>query len=487
MKLPNVIFVLLMLLTVGAFAEDYTTGNVIDGQWYGTTTTTTQTGGENSHTVSSGPTPVYNSTTGEIIFSYGYTTVAQFIGINQVLGNLGSGVALSGYNYSFDYYNQEFNRGQLYFDAYLFGSNGSVLDMLFMQLQHTHNGYTNVSGTQTFASPYDISLLSSLNIYFSGRDDRFWAGYYGPKVKDVNVSLNYTYVYDPCSSDPLYSTSCPGYWEAFTQQLCASGVTLLCSSQSNVSVAEIEDPLPVQTTQIVQAVEQESSSGEVKVDAGGIEVSASGELSVPDGIPEEVKEKKEIDKNLIASIVREAIDNTETLRIVNQSIDDSLDENSNPSFVTSVSLFGDILNDPISELIFTRLNFSASLVGNSTTENLEVVEENVSQTNISQTNITLETQSSVTVEQVQETKEEVTVKQNVEPNDAAGGVDITSIAVAPVGFNNYLNKNLTDARFYEQKEIYKNQQVVDNRTAQRLLSGASDRLHQEMVDEQYKR
>jgi hypothetical protein len=487
MRLPNVIFVLLMLLTVGAFAEDYTTGNVIDGQWYGTTTTTTQTGGENSHTISSGPTPVYNSVTGEIIFSYSYTTVAQFIGINQVLGDLGTGVALSGYNYSFDYYNQEFNRGLLYFDVYLFGSNGSVLDMLFMQLQHTQNGYTNVSGTQTFASPYDISLLSSLNIYFSGSDDRFWAGYYGPKVKDVNVSLNYTYVYDPCSSDPLYSTSCPGYWDAFVQQLCASGITFLCASQSSVSVAEIEDPLPIQTSQPVQVVEQESSSGEVKVDAGGIEVSASGELSVPDGIPEEVKEKKEVDKNLIASIVREAIDNTETMRVVNQSIEDSLDENSNPSFATSVSLFGDILNDPISELIFTRLSFSVSSVSNNVSEGLEITEETTTQSNNSQATVIADTQSSVTVEQVQETKEEVTVNQNAEPNDAAGGVDIASIAVAPAGFNNYLNKNLTDAKFYEEKEIYKNQQVVDNRRAQRLLSGASDRLHQEMVDEQYKR
>jgi hypothetical protein len=483
MKLTNTIFVFLILLSMGVFAEDYTTGNVIDNQWYNTTTTTTQTGGENSHTISSGPTPVYNSTTGEIIFSYGYYTVAQFIGINQVLGNLGSGIALSGYNYSFDYYNQDFNRGTLYFDAYLFGNNGSILDILYMQLAQTTNGYTNVSGTQTFASPYDISLLSSLNIYFSGSDDRFWAGYYGPKVKDVNVSLNYTYVYDPCTSDPLYSSSCPGYWEAFIQQLCASGVTFLCPSQSGVSIAEVEEVLPIQTSQPVQIVEQESTSGEVKVDAGGVEVSASGELSVPDGIPDEVKEKKEVDKNLIASIVREAIDNTETMRIVNQSIDDSLDESSNPSFATSVSLFGDMLNDPVSELIFLRLSFNS----NASSENTEISEDATTQTNTNQNNLISETQTQVVVEQVQETKEEVTVNQNAEPNEAASGVDIASIAVTPAGFNSYLNKNLIDARFYEEKEIYKNQQVVDNKRAERLLNSASDKIHQEMVNEQYKR
>jgi len=474
MRLANTLFVFLMFLTVGAFAENYTTDNVINEQWYNTTTTTTQTGGENSHTISSGPTPVYNSTTGEIIFSYGYYTVAQFIGINQVLGSLGTGVALSGYNYSFDYYNQDFNRGTLYFDAYLFGSNGSVLDMLYMQLSQTTNGYTNVSGTQTFASPYDISLLSSLNIYFSGRDDRFWAGYYGPKVKDVNVSLNYTYVYDPCVSDPLYSTSCPGYWEAFVQQLCASGVTFLCPSQNGVSVAENEDPLPTLTvSQPVQTVEQESTTGEVKIDAGGVELSTTGELSVPDGIPEEAKEKKETNVD-IAGIVRRATDETQTMQIVNRSIEESQDDLLGMNF----SLTGDILNDPLSEILFLRTLFG----------NLSANEENDSENSSSQQIANIDTNTStVTIEQSQETNEETTVNQNAESNDAAGGVDIASIAVTPAGFNNYLTKNIVDARFYEEKEIYKGQEIIDNRRAQRLLSGASDRLHEEMVNDQYKR
>jgi hypothetical protein len=54
-----------------------------------------------------------------------------------------------------------------------------------------------------------------------------------------------------------------------------------------------------------------------------------------------------------------------------------------------------------------------------------------------------------------------------------------------VGFNNYTTLTLSDAAFYEPKEVYKNQRVVDNARAQRLLQGASDRLHQEMVNSQY--
>ena len=74
------------------------------------------------------------------------------------------------------------------------------------------------------------------------------------------------------------------------------------------------------------------------------------------------------------------------------------------------------------------------------------------------------------------------VKSNVQDNDAATGVSIDSIARTPVGFNTYLVA-LNDAAFYAPKEIYRNQKTVDNVRALRQL--ASDRLHQQMVDQQY--
>ena len=74
------------------------------------------------------------------------------------------------------------------------------------------------------------------------------------------------------------------------------------------------------------------------------------------------------------------------------------------------------------------------------------------------------------------------VKSNVQDNDAAAGVSIASIARTPVGFNTYMIA-LTDASFYAPKEIYRNQKTIDNTRALRQL--ASDRLHQQMVDQQY--
>ena len=78
------------------------------------------------------------------------------------------------------------------------------------------------------------------------------------------------------------------------------------------------------------------------------------------------------------------------------------------------------------------------------------------------------------------------VKRNVEPNEVAGAVDIANIATQPKGFDAYTKLTLLDAQFYKSEEVYKNQKTVDNERVLRGLLRGSDRLHQEMVDLQYK-
>jgi hypothetical protein len=75
------------------------------------------------------------------------------------------------------------------------------------------------------------------------------------------------------------------------------------------------------------------------------------------------------------------------------------------------------------------------------------------------------------------------VNRNVQPNDLAGGVDLATMATTPAGFNAY-SIVLRDTAFYEPKEIYKGQRVVDNVQVLRQMS--SDSLHKRMVDQQYK-
>ncbi len=77
-----------------------------------------------------------------------------------------------------------------------------------------------------------------------------------------------------------------------------------------------------------------------------------------------------------------------------------------------------------------------------------------------------------------------TVKKNVKDNDAAGGVTIASIANQPAGYDAYFSA-LQDRPFYPPKEVYRNQKVVDNVRLLRGLTGNGDRLHQQMIEQQY--
>lgn len=75
------------------------------------------------------------------------------------------------------------------------------------------------------------------------------------------------------------------------------------------------------------------------------------------------------------------------------------------------------------------------------------------------------------------------VNRNVQSNELAGGVDIATMATQPAGYQAYAVA-MPDASFYAPREIYRNQVNVDN---VRLLRGlASDKLHQDLVNLQYK-
>jgi hypothetical protein len=75
------------------------------------------------------------------------------------------------------------------------------------------------------------------------------------------------------------------------------------------------------------------------------------------------------------------------------------------------------------------------------------------------------------------------VNRNVLPNELAGSIDLASMALQPKGFEAY-SVVLKDTAFYEPKEVYRGQTIIDNVRALRQMG--SDRLHKEMVDSQYK-
>jgi hypothetical protein len=92
--------------------------------------------------------------------------------------------------------------------------------------------------------------------------------------------------------------------------------------------------------------------------------------------------------------------------------------------------------------------------------------------------------NSITALQEQRIDNNETVKNKGDVSELAGGVDLTKLTALPTGYASYLSFTIKDSPFYDIKEVYKNQVNVDNARALRQIS--SDRLHQQLINLQYK-
>jgi hypothetical protein len=137
------------------------------------------------------------------------------------------------------------------------------------------------------------------------------------------------------------------------------------------------------------------------------------------------------------------------------------------------------------ELLGTGITVSNNRVFNQE-ENVEIGFTFSTQQNRESQSVILDSNvSNIIVDNEQEEKSKSSVKNRGPISEMAGGPDISILAQTPIEFNNYLKQNIQDSPFYKSEEIYKNQQNVDNRRALRMFNG-SDRLHQEMINEQYR-
>lgn len=171
--------------------------------------------------VSGGPTPAFNPSTNTIIFSYSTATVAQTYAFNQALRN--AGLAIGGYDYSWQINNSGMNTGTLAGKFTLTALNGTALQTYnYTYNESTGNAdqFVTHSGTQWFPQNHSSSNISGFTMEWTGKDNRFWAGYWGPRVREPSIALRY--IVDACAANPLSSPECPGYQQAYLTQQCTS-------------------------------------------------------------------------------------------------------------------------------------------------------------------------------------------------------------------------------------------------------------------------
>jgi len=188
--------------------------------WTGTTTGTLPPGA-----MPGGPGALYDPATNTIHFSYGQATVAQTMVLNRILS--GTGIQVNGYNWSWQINNNNYDNRQGGTDtltASILTRNSSNFTVhTFTQNYNAKFDWTTFSGTQTYPTPYQLSGLNNIRVQFSGVDSGFWAGYFGPQIRNVNIGLNYSV--DPCATNPAYSPTCSNYNTVSISDNLLSGTT----------------------------------------------------------------------------------------------------------------------------------------------------------------------------------------------------------------------------------------------------------------------
>lgn len=408
--------------------------------------------------------------------------------------------------------------------------------------------WTNFNFSENFTSPLNASSIGKVQYGFIGRDNNGWAGPYGPEVINVSFSLKYTV--DPCSVNVLSSPSCPGYLSAInslTPATVAASSTIVSTPTTVATLPTTADVQP--STVVVDAGGVEvSTSGTISA-PDNIPQSVKESAQKTESEKQEEKTKSGPNMSLVMSVVRQVQANDRAVQAsavenalqevssaianaqeqTNMVIENNQRNNAAQQQAAAESQQTSIVNLQLQNMQTSRqssFNFEPVAAVNQIQQIQKPVEQVNTQTQVQVSKVDYSllpltvqpfTSSQVSVFRQNENQGEIiaqtnfvsnespiksileqkpfienttteqkteTVKSNVQSNELAGNVDINKMAVTPPGFNAYMSLALKDGQLYKPEEIYKNQVTVDNVRALRQLS--SDRVHQEMVNQQYR-
>jgi len=350
---------------------------------------------------------------------------------------------------------------------------------------------------QGYAEAYYSQQCSLNSLYDSGCPG--YAQAYFTQQCSLNPLYNQScpgyaqaYFDNQCSLNALYSTQCPGYGQAKAlkdlqdQQMAQNEPKVESNTVSTTGSSNTTSP----SSATVALADPTRTETVVTTDVGGVELTTSGEISIPTGQTASTKEaikeaakdeekkdakdneaqKKRVDPRALA-VARAAVREAENTAL---STAESAVAISQSDVATSTALG---LGTGITIGGFRPLGIGDSEEDNKNTQTTGANKDN--NINLQNNNI----QQGQSQDQSQKTGPAVRNGGKVEGME--GGPDPSQLASVPMDFNQYLNAQLKDSQFYASKEIYKGQRNVDNQRLLRGLTGGSDSLHQRMVDQQY--
>lgn len=491
-----------------------------------------------------GPLPTIQPNSGSMNFSYGLTDVYQVVNISNALASSGTGLRVNGFNFGFTAKNGNgWDDGRVdTLSAYVnfYDKNNSLATNYYYDLNYKFD-WTTFYFSKNFDSPYAVSDLSNVRYGFVGMDNNFWAGTYGPEIYGVNFSLKYSV--DPCAKDPLSSASCPGFIEALSK-LAIEPVVMQEASISAPATSIVEPAAPTQSTTVastqpatqqvavVQTAQPVVSQPTTQSNNNQQQQQSSGPTlsSVLNMIQSNARREQTIAASAVAAaneVAQTSVANAEqtALSVASTSSTNSQQAttqqtNTVQQTTTNQTASNNTLSQGVplvNATVNSQLATNNNLVSNNSVQQNTTTTQQVYSLPTNQVQAVNSTQATTEIRTVESDNVVFAsnfltnrtnpltdiVENNVRPmnavleqkerpmnknpanNELAMGVDLERMALQPVGYNAYLQLALRDSAFYAPKEIYRNQRVIDNQRAVRLLNFASELKHQEMVNQQY--
>jgi hypothetical protein len=193
---------------------------------------------------------------GSINFSYGSTELYQIVNVSKALPNSGTGLVTTGFVFSWRSKNgNSWDGGGLdQLTAYVQGytKSGKWIENFGYNLNFQHD-WTDFNWTQSWSKLRRPDELANVLFGFSGKDNNYWMGPYGPEITNVNFQLRYKP--DPCVNNPLYSPDCPKFQETLAK--IAETYTVDNSTVKPVAVEYTQDSAATKSSKTDSILELE--------------------------------------------------------------------------------------------------------------------------------------------------------------------------------------------------------------------------------------